>query len=411
MLAEFKAANEEDCKVNAYGYLGEQKKSSYPGNGNGHHKSASSHYNYDSLLNMSRDLAAKQIQQRAEAQAAPSLIHIDLDRKNFSTDRIHKNAVKKTIAKIHEVFLIPPDASPVTTYWSGGGTHILLPLEADPAKYPVKNHMTPAETVPGRNLCYASLFTGGNDYRFRASHGLPANLFLWFAEEYLTGGKNDSGHHPSVRSSMVRVPGSHNSKYSRDIGEVKILQHWDGHTKAHILFLLGAFYRNIGEDYKKHARLMAKAHKVKRQALAAQMALDGTLEAIPVSGTVAAQTFGEGAYSVYAHNKYWYIDRLLQTPLDDFRKRAIDQLLTPFLITVKGMSDETARQIMMNWLLQCDKLRPLDFDPDYRVRSKIIDVKSTGFLPLGEAKFKAADPDLFSRLSMGKLNDNSIGSN
>jgi hypothetical protein len=416
MLADFREAEELDCKVNAYRFLGNYNNRAGAGNGNGnndndngHHNTTNSHHNYEDLLNMSRELVAKQIQQRAETEAAPTLIHIDLDRKNFSTDRVYNNAVKKTIAKIHEVFLIPSsDASPVTTYWSGGGTHILLPLEVDPAKYPVKNGFTLAQTVPGRDLQYASFFTGSHDYRFMASHKLPANLFLWFAEDYLTNGKGDTGHHPSVRSSMVRVPGSYNSKYypnNKEEGEVKILQRWDGVTKAHILFLLGAFYRNVGDDHKKQARMFAKARKVKRQALAAQMALDRTLEAIPVPGNIAAQTFGEGAYSAYAHNKYWYIDRLLQIPVDDFRKRGIDMLLTPFLITVKRMPDTTAKQIMLNWLLECDELRPLDFDPEYRIHSKIIDIRASGYLPLGEEKFKAEDPELFYRLSNNKISD------
>src|SRR5215216_6136242 len=246
MLYKFQEAKEKDCKVNAYRYIGgqQQQQQHHPSNGNGNGtttKDSNNIHNYSNVLNITRDFAAKQIQQRAEAEDVPSLVHIDLDRKNFSSDRTHQNAVKKTIAKIHEVFLIPPDTSPVTTYWSGGGTPILLPLEVDPAKYPVENNMTIAQTVPGRDLRYASLFTGGNDYRFNANHKLPANLFLWFAEDYLTNGKGDTGHHPSVRSSMVRVPGSYNTKYPRDVGEVKIQQHWDGHTKAHILFLLGAF--------------------------------------------------------------------------------------------------------------------------------------------------------------------------
>jgi hypothetical protein len=114
-----------------------------------------------------------------------------LDRKkNFLSDRTPKNAVNKTFAKIHEVFLIPPDASPATTYWSGGECHILVPLEVDPAKYTVKNNFTLTQTVLGRDLRYASLFTGGNDYRFNPNHRLHANLLLWFSEDYLTGGKS-----------------------------------------------------------------------------------------------------------------------------------------------------------------------------------------------------------------------------
>ena len=407
---KFKEAKELDCKVNAYRYIGQDKNcAGQPSNGNGHGEnrhsgSSGSTHDYSTNVNMSRESAAKQIQQRAEAEAAPTLIHIDLDRKNFSSDRTHKNAVSKTIAKIHEVFLIPPSdggASPVTTYWSGGGCHILLPLEVNPAKYPVKNSMTLAQTVPGRDLRYASLFAGENDYSYSASHRLPANMFLWFAEDYLTGGKGDSGHRPSVRSSMIRVPGSYNSKYPQDVGEVKILQRWDGHTKAHILFLLGAFYRGIRDDYKRQARMLARARKVKRRVVqAAQIALDRTLlDVMPVPGVIATQAFGEGAYSIYAHNKYWYIDKLLQTPIEDFRKRSIDLLLAPFLITIKGMSADTAERIMLNWLERCSALKPLDFDAAQRVQEKIAYVKESNYLPLGEEKFKAQDSGLFFRLA------------
>ncbi|MDQ3969159.1 MAG: hypothetical protein M3275_12280, partial [Thermoproteota archaeon] len=165
MLYKFKEAKEQDCKINAYKYLGGQNKTLSPkegkvgndngngnGNGNGHSETgAGSVYDYESNLAITRDTVAQQIQQRAETEAAPTLIHIDLDRKNFSSDRTHENAVKRTVAKIHEVFLIPKEDSPVTTYWSGGGTHILVPLEVDPEKYPVKNALTKEQTVPGRD--------------------------------------------------------------------------------------------------------------------------------------------------------------------------------------------------------------------------------------------------------------------
>lgn len=419
MLYKFQEAKELDCKINAYKYLGGQKPSSPNGdsgggnghgngNGNGHSGesgagAAGSVYDYTSNLDLTRNTVAEQIQQRAESEAAPTLIHIDLDRKNFSSDRTHENAVKKTIANIHEVFLIPKEDNPVTTYWSGGGTHILLPLEVDPAKYPVKNAFTTEQTVPGRDLRYARLFTGSHDYRFNANHKLPANLFLWFAEEYLTNGKGDTGHRPSVRSSMVRAPGSYNSKYQdKTIGEVKLLQCWDGRTKAHILFLLGTFYRNVGDDLKKQAKLIARARRVRNKLRAAQMALDRTLDVMPVPGMLASQVFGEGAYSEYAHNKYWYIDKLLEISIEDFRKRAIDLLLTPYLLTIKGMPDNIAEQIMINWIARCNVLRPVNFDPIARIQSKITDIRLTKFLPLGIEKFKEYDADLVHRLSVSK---------
>jgi hypothetical protein len=124
---------------------------------------------------------------------------------------------------------------------------------------------------------------------------------------------------------------------------------------------------------------------------------------LPVlSSTIATQAFGDGPYSIYVYHKYWYIDKLLQTPLDDFRKRGIDLLLAHFLITIKGMPPDAAERIILNWLDRCSSLRRLDFDAVERVQSKILDVKTTNFLPLGKEKFKVQDSDLFYRLSKGK---------
>jgi hypothetical protein len=218
---------------------------------------------------------------------------------------------------------------------------------------------------------------------------------------------------------MIRVPGSYNSKYitttqqddgqkgeeDRSKTEVKIEQRWDGRTKPHILFLLGAFYRDIGDSLKKQARKQAKARRVRFQAMTAQMALDRTLNKMPVAGHIATQAFGEGPYSQYAHTKYWYIDKLLQTPLEDYRKLSIDLLLVPFLITIKGMSDDVATRTIMHWLQRCTVLRPLDFDAEERVRSKIIDARARlqtshrGFLPLGEEKFEAEYSEWFYRVT------------
>jgi hypothetical protein len=203
---------------------------------------------------------------------------------------------------------------------------------------------------------------------------------------------------------MVRVPGSYNSKYvdkDKESAEVKVLQRWDGHTKAHILFLLGAFYRNIGETHKKHGRMLARARKVKHKVQTEKITLDGTLDVMPVSEHIAAQAFGGDAHSTYPYHKYWYIDKLLQIPVDDFRKRGIDLLLAPFLITIKGMSADTAERIMLNWLDRCSDLKPLDFDAAQRVQEKIAYVKESNYLPLGEEKFKAQVSDLFFRLAKG----------
>src|SRR5215203_3250804 len=197
ILEQFERAKSLDCEVNAYRYLG--KKYQNPtssiagnggGNGNGHgqrnniptQQGETNPFDLSYNRKISREDVAYQIHQRALSELAPTVLDIDIDRKNFSSDRTHKNAVNRTIKKIYEEFLIDEDASPLTNLWTGGGNHILVPLEIDPTKYPLKNNMTVDQTVPGRDITLASLFTHGHDYRFSANHRLPANQFLRFAE-------------------------------------------------------------------------------------------------------------------------------------------------------------------------------------------------------------------------------------
>lgn len=57
----------------------------------------------------------------------------------------------------------------------------------------------------------------------------PLKKLLRFCSQELTGGHADSGHNPSINSSMVRVPGTINS---RNGAKVTVLQQWNGHRAS-----------------------------------------------------------------------------------------------------------------------------------------------------------------------------------
>jgi hypothetical protein len=412
MLADFRDSSDIDCKVNAYNYIGSGGgPRDNNGDGDRHNDySENNHYNpYQPCYHDSKEVIAKQIQHCAESEAAPTVLHFDLDRNNFQSDRKHENALKKTLAKINETFLLveeePVVSRPATVLQTGGGYQIITPLEVDPAKYPIRNNLTSSQVVPGRDVEVTAMMFGSDCSNI---YKLPANLFLWFAEDYLTCNKADFGHHPSVRSTMIRVPGSYNSKYidgsedDEEKAEVKIVQRWDGHTRCHILHLLGQFYRSMQADAKKRKRMFAKARRVRQRVYAAQMALDRTLEAMPILGSITVLSTGEGPHNSYVHTKYWYIDRLLQIPIADFRKRATNLLLAPYLITIKGMvSDSLIEQIILKWLDQCNALNPLDFDAVTKAQHAIDYTRSNKYLPLSEEKLCKEDPDLYAQLVKG----------
>jgi hypothetical protein len=57
------------------------------------------------------------------------------------------------------------------------------------------------------------------------------SLFIQFAEEHFTDYAADRLHHSTVKSCLVRIPGSLNSKrISKELqdAEVRIIQKWDG---------------------------------------------------------------------------------------------------------------------------------------------------------------------------------------
>ena len=70
----------------------------------------------------------------------------------------------------------------------------------------------------------------------------------------------------------------------------------------------------------------------------------------------------------YRGNTVPWIERLLETPIDDYRKNAVNLILAPYLINVKKLSYDAAMSIINNWLSKCGKLRRLDQNYDYMVR-------------------------------------------
>jgi hypothetical protein len=71
-------------------------------------------------------------------------------------------------------------------------------------------------------------------------------LFIQFAEEYFTNYAADILHNPTVKSCLLRIPGSLNSKCIENENEndrqISIIQKWDGKRPA-ILPLLRDFRR------------------------------------------------------------------------------------------------------------------------------------------------------------------------
>jgi hypothetical protein len=136
---------------------------------------------------------------------APNFLFLDLDRSVFESEKVFNTAFNKTLRNLSDIL----DAKSPTVLWSGNGYHIYQPLEAFPLE---------------------------QEELFASKSAEPSKEFLQFAEQYLTNYKSDPSHHPSFKSCMIRIPGSHNfklvQKNNNDVAnestKVKIIKKWDG---------------------------------------------------------------------------------------------------------------------------------------------------------------------------------------
>lgn len=88
-----------------------------------------------------------------------------------------------------------------------------------------------------------------------------------------------------------------------------------------------------------------------------------------------------------------WIERLLQTPIEDYRKDCLWRIMGPYLLNIRNLSESEAANIMEGWLDKCDKLRKLDFEPQLKIYSIIKGNK--GYKPISLNKLKEENKDLY----------------
>jgi hypothetical protein len=134
---------------------------------------------------------------------------VDLDLKDFAEEdqkkkakAVLERALNKTLQNIKEIIGGNP-----TVLWTGYGYHVCQPVSG----FILEEYETFYE------------FTKYLD------KGLMS-MFIQFAEEYFTVYAADRLHKPTVKSCLVRIPATLNSKRiaKRQDAEVKIIQKWDG---------------------------------------------------------------------------------------------------------------------------------------------------------------------------------------
>jgi len=108
-----------------------------------------------------------------------------------------------------------------------------------------------------------------------------------------------------------------------------------------------------------------------------------------------------------------WIEILLETPIEDYRKYAIRRIIAPYLINIRKLAYDDAFNIIKKWLNNCDKVRPLDFNPNIKIKEALKSATRVGYLHIGFSDLKSENRELYKHISnrIGNSRSKLIGGN
>lgn len=289
---------------------------------------------------------------------APSLLLVDLDRKQFATYEEFELAAAKTYTNFKEILGFKP-----TQLWTGSGYHFIL-----------RQNVFVFEKVEEFK-------------KFRE----PSRRFMHFEEELLTDGKGDQNHWSTVsfNNCMLRIPGSLNAKLVRfdnrhnivDIppeAYVKVVKPWDGVSAQIGPSIVRKYYTWLrAEEIRDIERRRAREAKYK----------------------VWSRKYGH----IYGRTRgcmnlpdYAYIEKLIKKPIETHRNYCVWKILVPYCINIKGLSKLQTFDTVKSWLDKCNSVARLDFDPKRKIDYELDHVGK--YRPIPQNQLKEGHPKLYALL-------------
>jgi Primase X len=260
---------------------------------------------------------------------APNILFIDLDAKGFRSDKEFQRALKQICKNIATLLY---DVKPLII-WSGHGYHIMIPVNA-------------------KALENYEEFTHVNE---------PSKAFLQFAERHLSLNTADPSNNPGMKSCLLRVPYTFNSKCiaegKRD-SEVKIIQKWDNTKQLPDIDNLLIGFQTFLIDRK----LKAEINQGKKRN----------------NGRNISNQFP-------SNSRIQYFEILLKMPLKDYRKSTISLILAPYFVNVQELSDADSFDRIKEWVLRCNEVKELEPSVGYfdeLIIKAIRRARDTGIKPL-----------------------------
>ena len=111
-------------------------------------------------------------------------------------------------------------------------------------------------------------------------------------------------------------------------------------------------------------------------------------------------------YNTNQHRKYSninkqsteWIEKLLDTPISDFRKNATNLIIAPYLVNIKKLSYQLSFDILIDWLQKCNSFNKLDFNPDYLVKYALSTANQKRIPPMKLATLMDRNLELYNVL-------------
>jgi hypothetical protein len=278
---------------------------------------------------------------------APNLIFIDLDLDKNLLKEEAKTKLEKSKNKSIKIIKERLDGCQPTILWTGNGYHIYLVVNT-----------RPLELI--KELSELSK--------------KPSEEFLKYAEQTFSIKKKDPGHNPSFKSSLLRIPYTFNSKNllinnesDREKAEVRIVQKFDNDIIKPINIKSLRDYRlwladnDLLRKKKENSRLQNKNCNI-------------------ISESELTK-------------KYFWIEKLLQTPLPCFRRYCLYRILVPYLVNIRKLNGKECFDILNKWLERCNNLSKTLFNIESEIKARLNGVRD--YEPLSLYKLRNENADLY----------------
>jgi hypothetical protein len=99
-----------------------------------------------------------------------------------------------------------------------------------------------------------------------------------------------------------------------------------------------------------------------------------------------------------------WIEKLLQTPIPDYRKHARDLIIIPYLVVCKQLTDRNQiYDIVMKWAVKCSELKRLEpstRELSIKVRRRIDELMKDRIPPMRYETLKEENPELYETLKL-----------